>query len=464
MNTDSDHPMTHNKTARTVAAEALARIDPRFQYAAPILDRLLRQTEEKQRATDLVFGTIRNSAAVDMIITKFARCPVERLTPNILSIIRAASFELIYAPTAPEYSIVNEAVEITKAAAGKKQTAFVNAVLRQIARHLANRRVPLTHANPARTLPQSPITGCEFDTDFLPDPNLMPARYLSAAFSLPEWLVDRWIDDFGLEQTRRVCLASNRRPSIYVNPNTLKTEANLLAEQFRQAGIDFEADPGASMMKLKSPRAVTRLPGFADGLFTIQDLTAAQAVRILEPRPGWKILDLCAAPGAKTMQLAQATAEKAHVVATDIDDDRLKKVKQNVERLGVKSVTILPHQALERELDPTRLFDAVLLDVPCSNTGVLARRVEARHRITPKTITRSTRTQLKLLAKAEKLLMSGGRICYTTCSIQKDENANLVKDFISRNPRFVLAYERLILPSADGFDHDGGYVALILSK
>ncbi|UCG46788.1 MAG: methyltransferase domain-containing protein [Phycisphaerales bacterium] len=456
--------MTHKKTARVVAAEALARVDPRFQYAAPILDRLLQQTDEKQRATDLVFGTIRNSAALDMVITRFARCPVERVTPNLLSVIRAASFELIYAPTAPEYSIVNEAVEITKAAAGNKQIAFVNAVLRQVARHLANRRIPLTHAEPARTLPQSPLTGCEFDTDFLPDPNLMPARYLSAAFSLPEWLLDGWINDFGFEQTRRACLASNRRPSIYVNPNTLRTEATILAEQFRQAGIDFEAEPGASMMKLKSPRAVTRLPGFADGLFTIQDLTAAQAVRILEPRPGWKILDLCAAPGAKTMQLAQAAAEKAHVIATDIDDERLKKVKENVERLRVKNVTILPHQALDREPVPTGLFDAVLLDAPCSNTGVLARRVEARHRISPKAITRSTKTQLRLLAKAEKMLRPGGRICYTTCSIQKNENANLVRDFISRSPRLELTYEKLMLPSAERFDHDGGYVALILSK
>ena len=464
MSTDSDHRTPHKKTARTVAAEALARIDPRFQYAAPILDELLRQTDEKQRATDLVFGAIRNSAAIDAVIARFARCPVKRVPPNVLSVIRAASFELIYTPTAPEYSIVNEAVEITKAAAGGKQTAFVNAVLRQIARHLANRRVPLIHANPARTLPQSALTGCELDTDFLPDPKVMPARYLSAAFSLPQWLVDGWLDQFGFEQTHRVCLGCNRRPSIYIKPNTLKKEATLLAEKLLQAGIDFEAEPDSSMMKLKSPRAVTRLPGFADGLFTIQDLTAAQAVRILEPRPGWKILDLCAAPGAKTMQLAQAAGEKATVIATDIDDDRLKKVRENVQRLGVKSVRIVPYDALDRELDRIGPFDAVLLDVPCSNTGVLARRVEVRHRIKQKAITRLARTQLKLLAKAAKVIKAGGRICYTTCSIQKDENAELLRDFLSRNPRFELACEKLILPCAEGFDHDGGYVAVILSK
>ncbi|MBL7154768.1 MAG: methyltransferase domain-containing protein [Phycisphaerae bacterium] len=492
--------------ARTLAIDVLNRTDPKRNYAGAILDGLLEKTAERQRATDLVFGTIRNRSAIDRVITVFSSRPTERIPAKLLNIIRVAAYELIYRPQTPAYSIVNEAVENAKALAGKKQVGFVNAVLRNIARQIANRQAGLAGADIEATLPQTPSTGCVFNTSFMPDPQALPADYLSAAFSLPLWLVTDWLAEFGFEKTRQICFASNRRPSIYIRPNPLKTTIQQLAEKLQQADIDFEIVPPdvqqppgikyrassiehreSGMIRLRSAAAVTQLPGFADGLFTVQDLTASHAVKALNPQAKWEILDLCAAPGVKTTQLAEITGGSAQIVATDINSERLKKVEENTVRLGIDSVRIVAYGDFEsrvrrvesppvagRKLGP---FDAVLLDAPCSNTGVLAKRIEVRYRLNPAAIEELAETQSQLLQQAAAMIKAGGKICYSTCSIQKNENSERIGDFLRQNSNFKLESERLILPSpqapaeesacekdARQFDHDGGYVAVVVRK
>jgi 16S rRNA (cytosine967-C5)-methyltransferase len=216
------------------------------------------------------------------------------------------------------------------------------------------------------------------------------------------------------------------------------------------------------MLRITGPHAVTQLPGFAEGLFTIQDLSASEAVRALEPQPGWSILDMCSAPGTKTTQLAEATHDAAKITATDIDLGRLERVQENVARLGYKSITIIRDMRIGGETAGS--FDAILLDVPCSNTGVLARRVEARFRIRPKVIEGLAATQRDLLARAADLVRVGGRLCYSTCSIQRAENQGLIRDFLTRDGRCELVREELTLPSAQQFDHDGAYLALLMKK
>ena len=462
------------KSARTIAIKVLNQCDPKRNYVGPILNELLHETEQKQRATDLVFGTIRNRLAIDTVITAFSGRPVERIPGKLLNIIRIGTYELIYSPATGQHAIVNEAVENAKILSGKKQVGFVNAVLRQITRHITNRQVQLLpQADSKCTLAQTSSTGCEFDRDFLPDPAASPADYLSTVFSLPQWLVSDWLGEFGAELTHRICFASNRRPTIYLRPNSLKTTIQELAEKFRQTDIDFEIvdfrcsmpdarrassieNQESSMIKIKSQRAVTQLPGFTEGLFTVQDISASRAVRMLEPQPDWTILDLCAAPGTKTTQLTEATGDSATIIATDIDAERLKKVRENTTRLGIKSVDIVPYEEL-----PDSKFDCALLDVPCSNTGVLARRIEARYRVKPDAIKKMTETQSELLNTAASMLKPHGTICYSTCSIQKDENSNLIRDFLQKNHNFEFKSEKLTLPSAEHFDHDGGYTAIL---
>jgi len=219
------------KPARAVAIAALNQFDPERNYAGLILSKLLDHTNEKQRATDLVFGTTRNRAAIDTVVAQFGDCPVERIPAKLLNIIRIGAYELIYSPTTPDYSIVNEAVESAGTIAGKKQMGFVNALLRQISRHIENRQISLSDSDVRKTLPQTPLAGCKFDSDILPDPKVAPADYLSAAFSLPGWLINDWLDEFGPEKTRQICFASNRRPGIYLRPNKLKTTTGQIAEK-----------------------------------------------------------------------------------------------------------------------------------------------------------------------------------------------------------------------------------------
>jgi len=448
-------------TARNIASLVLGKTDPRKDNIGLVLDGMLTQTSEIQRTTDLVFGTIKNRSLIDLVIEKISSCPVERIPVRILNILRIGFYELIYCPRSPQHAILDENVENAKNTTNKKQAGFANAVLRRATIHIKSREIPLEQAKPRNTVPQTPTTGCEFDLSLLPDIKESPRGYFAFAFSLPSWLVQKWLDEYGQEKTRQICFASNRRPSVYLRPNRLKTTADKLERIMKSDGIECDTAPEKEMIRLTSPKSVTALQGFREGLFTVQDLSAAETVRLLNPRPEWTILDLCAAPGTKTTQLAELTGDKARIIATDIESSRLAMVKENIDRLGIKSVTVVEYENLEKTVSKVGPFDCVLLDVPCSNTGVLAKRPEVRHRITKEVIEQLARAQIGLLAYAAKILKAAGVICYSTCSIQPEENRLLIKRFLSENRSFRLKSEKLILPSADPFDHDGSYTVII---
>ncbi len=454
------------KSARAIAIEVLNKCDPVKNYAGPFLDAVQHEIDQRQRATDLVFGTLRNRRAIDVVIATFSGRPVERIQARLLNIIRIGTYELIYCPSTEQYAIVNEAVGSAKAAGGDKQAGFVNAVLRQITRHISNRQVPLAEGDVERMIPQNSVTGCQFDTSFMPDRQINPAEYLSTVFSLPEWLVAGWLDEYGEESTLRICLASNRRPGLYIRPNPLRTTIEALTGKLADAEIGFEIAGDSEMIRIKRPRDVTQLPGFAAGEFTVQDITASKPVRLLDPQPGWTILDLCAAPGTKTTQLSEATGDSAKIIATDIDNRRLEMVKENIDRLGINIVNIIPYEEfLNSQFSiQNSKFDCILLDVPCSNTGVLARRIEARYRINPETIGQLAGIQGELLRTAAAIVKPSGKICYSTCSIQKCENSELVEEFLKENQNFTLESEQLTLPKAESFDHDGGYAAILVKS
>jgi 16S rRNA (cytosine967-C5)-methyltransferase len=444
-------------TARSIAAEVLSEVELRGKFADEVLGRYLQLTE-KQKATDLVFGVIRNRNVIDLIIQQFASGLITKTPEKILNILRVGVYELAYCPHAAEYAIVDEAVGYAKHVGNAGQAGFVNAVLRQTLRNISSRQKILDQASPLGTLPQTPDTGCEFNIELFPDKDASPEEYLSTVFSLPRWLVDNWVYEYGKDETRGVCFASNRRPSVYLRPNTLRTTAKELAEKVKAAEVECEIEPETQMIKLTSPRAITSLPGFDDGLFVVQDLAASQVVRALNPKPDWRILDLCAAPGTKTTQLAEATGGKAEIIATDIDANRLKMVGENINRLGLSEcVSVINYSDVEKQGG----FDCVLIDAPCSNTGVLARRPEVRHRIKINDIDGLVNVQADLLSKAAGILRPGGVICYSTCSIQSREDGKLVGAIVWENHRLKIDSEKLILPSAEKFDHDGSYSAII---
>ena len=238
--------------------------------------------------------------------------------------------------------------------------------------------------------------------------------------------------------------------------NTLKITGQELAEQFASEGIDFDM-VDQDTMKLRSPRAVTELPGFSEGLFSVQDITTSMLAKVLIPGVDWKILDLCAAPGGKTILAAQMTMGKARITATDIDGLRLQKVRENVERLQLKCVTVVDYEKLDR----AEKFDCVVVDVPCSNSGVLSRRVEVRFRITEAVLNELVKTQKQILREAADMVTAGGVIVYSTCSIAREENSGQVRDFLDGQSNYRIETEVLTLPEPEPVSCDGGYVAVI---
>ncbi len=457
-------PNPKTKSARRLALNVLNQFTPQRHDAAKILHDCIEQTTQKAHATDLVFGVIRNRDTIDMVIEKIADRHPKRIQQKILNILRLGTYEIIFSPRTAEYAIVNEAANLAHQVAGRKSTGFVNAVLRRICQSVERRTVALSQANIRNTLPQTSTQGCEFKLQLLPDPADEPCQYLSKAFSLPQWLVTGWLSQFGFEETKNICYASNRRPGIYLRPNPLKTTIEILAEKLVSEQVDFDVTPDSSMIKLKTHRPVTELPGFTEGFFSVQDITASKPALVLNPLPGSFIVDLCAAPGGKTTQMAELMQNEGQIIATDIDQERLRKVTDNCQRLGISIVDAVKYDNFNKSLSKTSLADAVLLDVPCSNTAVLARRSEVRLRLKPKAIEQLARTQMRLLESSATIVKPEGKICYSTCSLQKQENQEVVQNFLKKNSEFTLVSQTLTLPSADGFDCDGGFVAILAKK
>jgi len=459
--------MKNNQTtgnARHIAMEVLNEFEKTSRNIRDLLHRRLPDTDRKPLATDITYGVIRNRPTIDTVIEKTSGTLTKNIAPKLVNIIRIGVYELIYAPDTPAYALVSEAVNLARATAGKKQSAFTNALLRNITRAIEARSTDLRTAPARKTIPNSPTTGCLFTDDILPDPASNPARHLATAFSLPRWLIRQWLTEFGPEQTRHICFASNRRPAIYLQPNTLKISQAGLVELFEQNNIDC-CPTHDHMIRLDTSLPINSLPGYEQGLFTAQDPTATNVPATINPQPGQTVLDLCAAPGGKTVRLAQLMNDTGQIIATDINPDRLKMVEQNRQRLGISCIRTVAYDSLDDHLRHLPPLDMVLLDVPCSNTAVLARRCEVRLRITPRAIDALAETQTKLLRKAADLIATpNARIAYSTCAITRQENQNTISAFIADNPDFTIDYDKLTTPATaapQSHEHDGGYLAIL---
>ena len=211
---------------------------------------------------------------------------------------------------------------------------------------------------------------------------------------------------------------------------------------------------------LDSPTRVDQLPGFAEGEFVVQDESAQQAAELLAPQPGETVLDLCAAPGTKTTHLAELMRNEGRLIATDSSETRLKLVTQNAERLGL-SIIETAAVTLEGTNIPAGPFDAILIDAPCSNTGVLGKRPDARWRIQPDDLEELSRIQLLLLLAASSRLKPGGRIVYSTCSIEPDENSSVVEAACHFRPKLKIVEQHELTP---GQTSDGGFQCLLSTQ
>ncbi|HSG72237.1 MAG TPA: RsmB/NOP family class I SAM-dependent RNA methyltransferase [Planctomycetaceae bacterium] len=294
-----------------------------------------------------------------------------------------------------------------------------------------------------------------------PDPQSEFQQYLSVAYSLPAWLIERWSRRWNREELQAIAVWFLHPQPLCLRVNRMLASRDEILATFASQKIRcFPGTLADSLVGLPSGMSVLNLPGWNEGHFSVQDETAQHAALTLDPQPGESVLDLCAAPGTKTTHLAEMMQNRGTIIATDVSEDRLEKVRDNARRLQLEIIqTVL----IDRDgiNIPDGPFDAILIDAPCTNTGVLGKRIEARGRITPRDIEELSALQQRLLQQAADRVRPGGRILYSTCSIEPEENENNVHKFLSTRPEFELRSERVFRP---GDPSDGGYQALLVRR
>lgn len=407
--------------------------------------------KELSFAYDLLAGTIKMRAAIDNIIHKIADRNTKNIQPRLLTILRIGLYQLLFDDAVPDFAAVDTSCKLADVFGGKRQIDFVNAILRKVQKSIEERNVRLQSAEPEYTLPVDLNVGIRFNKKILPSIENIDS-FLAKAYSYPKWIATRWYARFGLDLTKRIMTAGNLRPLFTLRANRLKLKAPDPAEELvlklSKEGCRASKINNIFVKLIESQKPISTLQAFKEGLFQVQDITSSILVENLPIKEGTKILDLCAGLGTKTTQLAEKTAEKVSIYATDINIQKLQRLKENAERLALKSIKILKY---EKALSGTynNYFDIVILDVPCSNSGVFDRRPEARWRISPKSIDELSCKGLSLLETSLRLVKGKGSIIgFSSCSIEEEENQLVVREFMKRHPSKIL-FEGQNLPTID---------------
>jgi 16S rRNA (cytosine967-C5)-methyltransferase len=453
--------MTKPFTAREIAYDVLVHWDPRSAQSLQQLDDLLGQVSaaasERALANELVRGVIRRRDTLSAIIKPHVKRPLSQVENGALVLLWLGAYQRVMLSGIPEYAAVNETTELARRFGKPQWTGFINAVLRSLGRSVTDE---LT-ATPARNaVPLEPDRYRVMTGDVFPDPNRDWIGYFAMAFSFPRWLIERWNRQSARPDLIRRGFWFNAPANLCLRINRLRASREQLLAELTEAGISAHAGTHADAIWLDESAAVSRLPGFDAGWFAVQDESAIAAGSLLNPQPGDCVLDLCAAPGGKTAHLAALMQNQGRVLATDIELTRLQKVTETCQRLGV---TIVETRLLDRDdIDlQGEKFDRILLDVPCSNTGVLSKRPEARWRLRPEDVAELSGIQSRLLRAACRHLVPGGRLVYSTCSIEPEENRAVVNALLEDHAEFAMIEDHEHRP---GQPADGGYQALLVRK
>jgi len=360
----------------------------------------------------------------------------------------------------PAYAVVNETAELAKRAGKPQWTGFINAVLRSLGGNVTDEFVtaPAVNAVPLAMTAEHGQRFRVITNDVFVDPEQDWPGYFAAAFSFPSWLAARWLKRHDREDLIRLGFWFNSPSKLCLRVNSLRTTRETFLAALEAAGIRARPGQHAEAVWLEESAFVQRLPGYDDGWFAVQDESAIAAAALVDPQPGQRVLDVCAAPGGKTAHLAALMQNQGRLLATDVDRERLKRVNETCQRLGVN---IVEARVIARDgaTLPDETFDRILLDVPCSNTGVLGKRPEVRWRLRPEEISELAGIQTGLLRRACERLAAGGRLVYSTCSIEPEENRAVVDAVLRDRPDLKLALQHSHVP---GQPADGGYQALLL--
>lgn len=425
-----------SKNPRRAAFDILLRIEKEKSFADILIDHELSKEiikgADRGLLTELVYGVLRRQGTLDHIMSQFSKQRPEKLELYVRLMLRLGLYQCFFLDRVPVSAAVNETVNLAKELA-PRAAGFINAVLRS--------------ADRGR------------DSIKYPDPEQSPVQYLATRYSHPAWLTRQWCEQLGNQEAEELAAAMAEPPPFTVRVNTLRTTRDALMERLTREGVTCTPAAWSSDgIRLNQSGAITRLPSFKEGLFTVQDESSQLAPLFLDPKKGERVLDACAAPGGKTTQVAQLMGNSGEIFACDVNQKKLRMIKETCDRLGIDSVRTFtmdataPSNAIK---DVT--FQRILVDAPCSGLGVIRRNPEGKWWKSPTDLVELSVTQLTILENLSRYLEPGGTLLYATCSTSTEENEEVVEEFLSRHPEFVLEDLRPLFPSLAPLFTERGY-------
>jgi 16S rRNA (cytosine967-C5)-methyltransferase len=403
--------MISNLNPRQLAFLGLKAVH-RGAYADVALTRIMPKTlpdSDRGLLTELLYGSIRRQRTLDVLIDQFAKKPAHQQPPDLRIVLHLGLYQLRYLQQVPTAAAIFTTVELAKQNQLSGLSGLVNGLLRQYARAAVS-------ADPLQ-LPCDPI------------------QRLGVLYSYPDWIVQVWYDQLGMEQTEQLCQYCNQSPRIDLRINPLCSDRAAVQAQLAQVGVVSHPLPHLPQaLRLQGKTGfIPQLPGFQTGAWTVQEASAQLVTHVLNPQPGTVALDVCAAPGGKTTHMAELMQNQGQIWACDRTSSRLRKLQQNLHRLGISTVQTWIGDS--RQLpDHIPLADRVLVDAPCSGLGTLHRHPDARWRQTPEKVAELSTLQLAILQTSAQWVKPRGHLIYATCTLHPQENETVLHQFLANNP------------------------------
>ena len=427
-------------SARELALLSLLKFEREQSYSNFVLNSALKQNELSSKDSAffsvLFYGTIEQKLTLDYIISKNIKTKISKLSPHVKNILRLSVYQLLFMDKIPPSAVVNEAIKLAKKLKQAYSSGFINAVLRKISTHTFEDYLPLKEEK---------------------------VLYFSIKYSCPEELVEFFIKNYK-EQCEDILRSFLENKKTYLRVNTLKTTADNLIDILSKENIKCEKHEFIENAIFTSKSAgLTQTKAFTDGLFHIQDISSQLCCHFIYPKEGEKIADVCASPGGKSFTIAQLMNNEGSVDSFDIIDGRVNMIKEGADRLSINCICAGKRDAAKDQKNE-KLYDAVLCDVPCSGLGVIGKKPEIKYKSLD-LIKMLPDLQYEILCNSSKLLKPGGRLIYSTCTLNPYENEEVLKKFLKNHKEFVSYLPNIVYNVKDSKNVDkNGYITLLPFK
>jgi len=422
---------------RKLAWDIIHRVDREKAYADILLDQVLKKSALKEQdrsfITELVYGTLRWRGNIDHVISLYSSKPLSKLDAEILNILRMGAYQLLFLST-PSSAAVDESVKLSKNFTSGKASGFVNAVLRAIDRERESIRYPSR------------------GDDLL--------TYFSVEHSHPRWMVNMFIKLLGEGEAEELLRSNNERAPFTVRVNRFKVSREELRRQLlEEDGIESDNTPYSSDgLILKDSLPAGQLGAVHRGQCMVQDEASQLVARLMAPRPGWEVLDTCAAPGVKTTHIAELMENEGKIEAVDIHAGRLSMIEDNARRAGISIINARRGDSTASLKFNRNSFDAVLVDPPCSDLGIIRRHPDVKWIKTPEKVAELAELQLKILSTGSKYVKSGGVLVYSVCTVTPKECEGVIERFLEKSRVWTIERADTILPEAADCTTEEGYI------